>query len=64
MAYRIISRVHVDKIHLILAHWWKAEVLKKVVVEIDIGLAGVKHNSVAVENDDRYFVHEIPFIVD
>jgi hypothetical protein len=39
-------------------------VLKQVVIKIDIGLAGIKHNPVTVENDDRYFIHDVPFIVD
>ena len=59
MAYGFISRVHVDERYLFFAHGGKAEVLKEVVVEIDVGLAGVKHHPITVKNDNRYFVYSL-----
>jgi len=42
-----------DKGHLVFVHERKAITLKEVVIKIDIGLPGVKHNPVTIKNYRR-----------
>jgi len=43
--------MHVDKGNVILSHGRKVEMGKKVIVKIDIGLAGIKHHPITVKNN-------------
>ena len=51
-----IGRMGVDKVHGRACHGWEAEMMKHVVVVMDIGLAGVEHHAVAVKNDGAGFL--------
>jgi hypothetical protein len=43
-----------DKGRIVLGHGRKAVTFKKVVIKIDIGLTGIKHNPVAIKNYRGY----------